>query len=147
MDSVCFYFENQADHRLFQSLVYGQDLALSVKVKKIWSSFGPEADSEYIRVWKTRDSPCKRSLLYYASGRNKRRKHSYVTIAADDVTPGTKIPKKGDELQLKLQNQPVQSITVKFTCSNDLKTFASKFLVCMNDNTRASRELPRVQDT
>ena len=69
------------DHRLFQSLVYGQDLAHSVKVKKVSSSLGPEADSTYIRVWKTRDPACKRSMLFYASNRSKPRKHGYVTIA------------------------------------------------------------------
>jgi len=128
MDGVCFFFENQDDHRLFQCLVYDQDLALSVKVKKVSSSLGPEADSQYIRVWETRDPECKRSMLYYASNRSKPRKHSYVRIAADDVTPGTKIPKKGDELQLKLQNQPVQSVRIKFTNRNDLEEFARIFL-------------------
>ncbi|EED18647.1 hypothetical protein TSTA_123760 [Talaromyces stipitatus ATCC 10500] len=107
---VQFFFQNEKSLNDFESLVYGQELLLTVNIKKISSSGKNLSEGQRLRVWKKNDT---KSLLFYTT-KCEKSKGRYHSIPAREVLQSKVVGKSSLDLKLQNNSHHLQDLKIEF---------------------------------
>ncbi|KAF3406954.1 hypothetical protein DPV78_000478 [Talaromyces pinophilus] len=109
-EEVKFFFQEEKSLNKFESLVYGQELLLSIDFRKISSSGKTLSENQRLRLWRKGDT---KSLLFYTTNKSDKSKGRYHPVLAGEVSQ-SKASKTSLELKLLNNSHDLKDLKIEF---------------------------------